>query len=63
MQLFNHKEHLASGVHSLRLWPDEEANPIGSSMENVSVYGLEPPVVFVQFESYVRRHVKDSALN
>ena len=54
MQLFDHKDHLASGAHSLRLWPDQEANPIGSSMENVSVYGLEPPVLFVQCESYVR---------
>lgn len=54
MQLFDHKDHLVSGAHSLRLWPDQEANPIGSSMENVSVYGLEPPVLFVQCDSYVR---------
>ena len=58
LQLFGHQELLASGVHSLRLWPDEVANPIGSHMANLSVdptgHGLEPPVLFVQLDAYVR---------
>ena len=54
MQLVDHNDQLVTGVHSLRLWPDDEANPIGCNMENVSVYGLEPPVLFVMFDGYVQ---------
>uniref|UniRef100_A0A7S0JDC0 phosphatidylinositol 3-kinase n=1 Tax=Calcidiscus leptoporus TaxID=127549 RepID=A0A7S0JDC0_9EUKA len=54
MQLIGHDEQLVQGVTSLRLWADEEANPIGANMENVSFYGAEPPVLFVQYDSYQR---------
>ena len=58
LPLFSHTDLLASGVHSLRLWPDEVANPIGSHMANLSMdpagHGLEPPVLFVQLDAYVR---------
>ena len=58
LPLFSHTDLLASGVHSLRLWPDEVANPIGSHMANLSVdptgHGLELPVLFVQLDAYVR---------
>jgi len=43
---------LASGLYALRLWPGAEANPIGPSMENVSVYGPETPSLYVQFETF-----------
>ena len=54
---------LVTGAHSQRMWPTRseaypnaspEANPIGCNMENVSVYGLEPPVLFVMFDGYVQ---------
>ena len=42
-----------TGAHCQRMWPDAEANPIGCNMENLSVYGSDPPVLFVEFDSYV----------
>ena len=33
LQLFDHKDQLRSGLHALRLWPNETANPIGSNIE------------------------------
>jgi len=53
MQLFNHKDQLVTGSHSQRMWPNGEANPIGCNQENLSNYGSEPPVLFVEFDSYV----------
>ena len=52
LPLFDHNDVLASGLYSLRLWPGAEANPIGPSMENVSVYGPETPTLYVQFEAF-----------
>ena len=52
LPLFDHKDELVSGLYALRLWPGAEANPIGPSMDNVSVYGPETPVLYVQFERH-----------
>jgi hypothetical protein len=53
LPLYDHENRLASGVYQLRLWPGAEANPIGAATENVSTYGSETPVLFVQFENFV----------
>ena len=52
LPLFDHNDALASGLYALRLWPEAEANPIGASMENVSVHGHETPSLYVQFEAF-----------
>jgi len=52
LPLYDHKDLLSSGLHHLRLWPGAEANPIGAPTENVSAYGPETPVLYVQFETF-----------
>ena len=53
MQLFDHKDRLASGVRPLRLWPGGvEANPIGCNVENVTVFGADTPTLYVEFEAF-----------
>ena len=54
MPLFDFKDGLATGLHALRLWAGAEANPIGAPTVNVSVYGPETPVLYVQFETFAK---------
>eukprot|EP00965_Chrysotila_dentata_P236761 6201519-Pleurochrysis_carterae.AAC.1 len=50
-QLIQFDEQLISGVHMLKLWPNEEANPIGCVMENLSA-GEEGQRLYVQFDEF-----------
>ena len=54
MPLFDHKDLLASGMFSLRLWGGAEANPIGPPTANISVDGMDTPVLYVQFDTFAQ---------
>lgn len=45
--LFDYKHELKTGVHTLGLWPDAEANPIGTCIGNTT-----GSVLYVEFDSY-----------
>lgn len=46
--LFDYKHELKTGVHTLGMWPDAPANPIGTCVSNPA----SSTVLFVEFESY-----------
>jgi phosphatidylinositol-4,5-bisphosphate 3-kinase len=46
--LFDYKHELKTGVHTLGMWPDAAANPIGTCFSNPA----SSIVLFVEFESY-----------
>ena len=47
--LFSHNHELKTGIHSLNLWFDEKANPIGSCVQNSS---KNSSPLFIEFDSY-----------
>lgn len=47
--LFDYKHELKTGVHTLGMWPDAAANPIGTCVSNSASAAV---VLFVEFESY-----------
>lgn len=46
--LFDYKHELKTGMHTLGMWPDDAANPIGTCVTNTG----GSVVLFVEFESY-----------
>ena len=50
--LFDFKDHFRTGKVSLKMWLDEEANPIGTCMENVRAENGKVPKIHISFHSY-----------
>ena len=48
-QLFDYKHELRVGTLSLPMWPDDEANPIGTCVENFVSNAFQ---LIVEFDSY-----------
>lgn len=46
-QLMDHKGYLRQGIHAMRVWPHEAANPIGTTIENLG--SEKAPVLDVEF--------------
>lgn len=49
MQLFDYKHELRAGPQVLKMWPDEKANPIGTT---VQYDGKNPSVLYLQLETF-----------
>jgi phosphatidylinositol-4,5-bisphosphate 3-kinase len=49
MQLFDYKHELRTGCQTFKMWPDDRANPIGTTVQND---GKNPTSLYVQLDSY-----------
>lgn len=48
-QLVDYKHQLKTGLHGLSMWPDEEANPIGTTEGNPAANAM---LLYVQYDEY-----------
>ena len=49
LQLIDYKHELRTGLVSLSLWPNEQANPIGTCIANGSP---NAPMLYIEFDTY-----------
>jgi phosphatidylinositol-4,5-bisphosphate 3-kinase len=49
-QVFDYKHELHTGVQSLNMWPDDKANPIGTTVQNAD--GQNPSTLYIDFEQF-----------
>ena len=52
ISLFDFKDHFRTGVVTLQMWTDEEANPIGTCMENLRASKGSVPIIHLSFHSF-----------
>jgi hypothetical protein len=50
LTLFDYKHELRTGLQTLAMWPDDKANPIGTTVPNSE--GQNPPIFYLEVEDF-----------